>query len=414
MSQVGIDFWWTFFVGTTIVLTLGITLVIMVMLHQRTKYKLEMEKCLLIKENEQKYNDLFNNVSDLIYIHTLDGVITDVNQSIARILGTAMKDIIGTSLYEIFPGKYHTQLREYLGRCRGENFDEQVGIFSVLSRSDKRMHLFEYKSSIIKKDGKALAIRGVARDVTDRIESERSLRKAKHRMEQLLVQSRIMQEKLSQLSRESIQIIEEERCNISRELHDEVGQLLTAMRMNLELMKRAQSDNNGDIKRMIAGTEDIITEVFNRVHHYLHELRPISIEEVGILDTINRFADDFSNRTGIKVIIEDNEKLEELDSEQKISIYRIIQESFTNIIKHSKANKVIIRMITDNLYIIVEINDDGVGFDVDDNRYKNLHDEKHLGLLGMEERAKLARGEFKIISEKGSGTTISVKLPIKK
>lgn len=414
MSQVGIDFWWTFFVGTTIVLTLGITLVIMVMLHQRTKYKLEMEKCLLIKENEQKYNDLFNNVSDLIYIHTLDGVITDVNQSIARILGTAMKDIIGTSLYEIFPGKYHTQLREYLGRCRGENFDEQVGIFSVLSRSDKRMHLFEYKSSIIKKDGQALAIRGVARDVTDRIESERSLRKAKHRMEQLLVQSRIMQEKLSQLSRESIQIIEEERCNISRELHDEVGQLLTAMRMNLELMKRAQSDNNGDIKRMIAGTEDIITEVFNRVHHYLHELRPISIEEVGILDTINRFADDFSNRTGIKVIIEDNEKLEELDSEQKISIYRIIQESFTNIIKHSKANKVIIRMITDNLYIIVEINDDGVGFDVDDNRYKNLHDEKHLGLLGMEERAKLARGEFKIISEKGSGTTISVKLPIKK
>jgi len=413
MSQVGIDFWWTFFVGTTIVLTLGITLVIMVMLHQRTKYKLEMEKCLLIKKSEQKYNDLFNNVSDIIYIHSLDGIIIEINQTVFRLLGPDVKDVIGSSIFDLFPQKYHTQVREYIGRLGGENSGEQIGIFSVLSRSGSRLHLFEYKSSVIHKDGRAVAVRGVARNVTERVESERSLRKAKNRMERLLLQSRIVQEKLSQLSRESIQMLEEERHTISRELHDEVGQLLTAIKVNLELMKKAQSDNNGEIKRMIGDTENIVGEVFNRVHHFLHELRPIALDEVGLLGTINRFADDFSRRTDIKVIIEDDELLEQLDPEQKISIYRIIQESFTNIVKHSQANKVVLSMIPDGQHIILEIRDNGIGFDDEEKRRKNIHEEKRLGLLGMEERTKLARGEFKIISEKGSGTTVSVRLPIK-
>jgi len=412
MSQVGLDFWWIFLIGTSVVLTLGITLVVMVMLHQKTKFKLEMEKYNLIKASEQKYNDLFNNVSDIIYIHSLEGKILDVNLNASRLFGLDMRDITGKSLYEVFPKKNHHQVYTYLEKIAACNSDEMVGLFSIKSKKDRRIYVFEYKSSVVRENGQMVAVRGVARNVTERMESERSLRKAKDRMEQMFMQSRIMQEKLSELSRESIQMLEEERRNISRELHDEVGQLLTAMKVNLEIMKKIQKDRNGQLQQIIGETEDIIGEVFNRVHHFLHELRPVAIDEVGFIGAINRFADEFSNRSGIKVIIEDDESAEGLTIEQKISLYRIIQESFANVVKHSKADKIILTMKPEGQYLIMEVQDNGVGFIIEEKGKQSTNQEKRLGLLGMEERAKLARGELKIVSKRGSGTTVRIRIPI--
>ena len=412
-STGSLDFWWMLMVGTTVGLTLALGLIVSVLISQRTKLKLEREKLALARASEKKYSDLFHNVSDIVYVHSLDGGILQVSRAVTRLLGYGSEELVGRSVREFVRPRYREAFDSYLRRISTWNSREElVGIIPLASRRDGALYLFEFRSSLIQEDSRTIAVRGIARDVTDRMARERELRRSERRTSALLVESRRMQDNLALLSREILKVQEEERLRVSRELHDDMGQILAAITMNLEIVSRELLSDQAVIKKRIADTRVLIDQVFECVRRFLRELRPETIDQLGLLPAIRQYAHEFTDRTGIEVVLKEHQVVEKLGSEQKLALYRIAQESLTNTAKHAHAQCVTIAISKENHSVVVEIRDDGEGFDQTENRRTEISTKTHLGLLGMRERASLVGGEFSVQSRKLEGTLIRVSLPL--
>lgn len=398
------DTWWVFYVGTVVLIIMSGSIVVIFILHQRQKLN-------ILRESEQKYSDLFNNVSDIIYIHALDGEISEINDSAPRMLGYPKGEILHHNIKAFINGKYLGNLNRYLDGFKG-GAEEQVGRVLLFSKNKRTYHLLEYRSSAIKdQNGKRVAIRGVARDVTEQDRTERSLAKSTWRAKKLLVEATVMRKNIDLISRELIRVHEEESGRISRELHDEVGQLLTSITLNLKMLDSYQTANPVKYKQMITDTKALSDQVFTKIRSYLRELRPAALDSLGLIPAIRQLANQFAERTGIEVSIIGDDTIDCLDAEQMNVLYRIVQESLTNIAKHAEAQSVTVMIENHMNNVMLEIDDDGVGFDPEKIKI-NQFERKNLGILGMQERVRLISGEFQLKSREGEGTSIMVKIPV--
>lgn len=400
-----INIWWTVFIGTIVSVTLVLALVTVLLLYQKQKRK-------LLEEGERRYTDLFNNVSDVIFIHSLDGIILDINQTVAALIGCTRSDVMGRPITDFLMSRFARKFTSYMEELLRAG-EEVRGVVPIISQKDGKLRLLEYRCSLIKKNGEAVAIRGIARNITDQLEYERSLRRNARKTLHLLQVSQAMQENLGRLSQEIIRVQEEDRRVISRELHDEVGQLLASISVNFEIMKKDHFRNVVAIKKRIEDSQQLLEEIFDRVHRFLSELRPVSIDELGLLPAIRRLVAEFSGRTNIKVILREDEAVEMLQNDQKVVLYRVIQEGLTNVAKHAEADAVIIGITGNRDTIFIEIKDDGKGFNTTPEKIISSKAGRSLGLLGMQERVKLAEGEFSLSSKPGEGTLIRVRIPIR-
>ena len=157
-----LDFWWMLLVGTTVGLTLALGLILSVLISQRTKLKLEREKLALARASEKKYSDLFHNVSDIVYVHSLDGTILQVSRAATRLLGYSNEELVGKSVREFVRPRYRAAFDSYLRRVStGKSGEELVGIIPLASRRDGELHLFEFRSSLIQEDSRTIAVRGI-------------------------------------------------------------------------------------------------------------------------------------------------------------------------------------------------------------------------------------------------------------
>jgi len=401
--------------GTIVALTLCLGLIFAVIYNQKVRLKLQSEKRFLLEEGERKYSELFNNVSEIIYVHSFDGTIQNLNESGRKLLALSGNDYTGKTLQDVLPRKFKENIHSYLSLIK-ERAHEVSGLLPLFGTAyEGKILILEYRSSPVFDDGKIIAVRGIARDVTLQVRSERQLRHSRKRLENLLCESQVMQEKLGELSRNTIKFQESDRKRISTELHDEVGQSLTAITVNMEILKKHLDSNlPQEIFKRADESQIIARNVIEKVHDVLHELRPVSIDEIGILPTLRTYLNDFSERTGIEVSVVEDVSIEKLSSDQKITIYRIIQEATTNISRHSKASSVVlmIKMNGDNT-IQIAISDNGCGFDVNMINKNVVNGKKQrLGIIGMQERMKLIGGNFQIESRKDVGTKIQIEIPL--
>lgn len=200
---------------------------------------------------------------------------------------------------------------------------------------------------------------------------------------------------------------EDERRRISRELHDQVGQDLTALMLGLKALERsADPPSRTELHRLQALTQG----VGKQIHDMALELRPTALDDLGLVRTLSNYVDDWSKRVGIEVDFHSGGwQGERLPSYVETTLYRIIREALNNVAKHAAASRVslIIERRGDQVVAIIE--DNGKGFDSDRTQSRNPH---RLGLLGMRERAALAQGEVSIESSLGGGTTVFVRLPL--
>ncbi len=216
--------------------------------------------------------------------------------------------------------------------------------------------------------------------------------------------SRASQE-LQQLSARLVEAQENERRSISRELHDEVGQALTGVLVemaNLSTLIRA-----GDKAALIAKADEIKREVENSisvVRNMALLLRPSMLDDLGLVPALQWQAREVSKRSGVWVKVAAEGVSEELPEEHKTCIYRIVQEALHNCVQHAKARNVTVRVQQDPDKLLLSIEDDGKGF-------RPLQ-EKGMGLLGMQERVSRLRGAFTVTSEPGLGTDLRVTLPL--
>jgi signal transduction histidine kinase len=195
-----------------------------------------------------------------------------------------------------------------------------------------------------------------------------------------------------------------ERRRLSRELHDETGQTLTSVLLGLQAIGEAPGSEQ-------AGAEaerlrELVTQTLQDVRRLAVELRPKALDDFGLVPALKRLGSGFSEQTGIRVEVESFLGDERLPSEIETALYRIVQESLTNVVKHARASSVSVLVTRKNGSVIAVIEDDGRGFDAGAGR------DDGLGLIGMEERVALLNGRLQIESSEGAGTTVVAEVPL--
>jgi signal transduction histidine kinase len=214
-----------------------------------------------------------------------------------------------------------------------------------------------------------------------------------------------LNQELFALSQHLVDIQEAERNAIARELHDEAGQALTSIKVGLRLLELHASDPQAVLK----STGDLqvqIEALMDSLHRLAANLRPASLDRIGLVPALRQHLEDLGRYNHLQVNFEALNLEQRLPGSIETSLYRIIQEALTNIVRHASATQVSLLLERRNQRVVAVIEDNGRGFDPE-----QADNSRRLGLLGMRERARMAGGQVTIESEPGSGTTVVVEIP---
>jgi signal transduction histidine kinase len=216
-------------------------------------------------------------------------------------------------------------------------------------------------------------------------------------------------ESLQALTRRLVELQETQRRDISRELHDRVGQTLTAMRINMDMIRtRLAKHDDALIRSRNNDSLELIESAFSAVENVMYELRPPMIDDYGLIAPLQWYAKKFTDRTGIRVEVRGDENWR-CGPEIELALFRIAQEALNNVARHAQARRVAIELRETGPHIVFIIEDDGVGFDREADRMENAG----YGFITMRERAEAAGGTFAAHSGSGKGTRITVSVPHK-
>ncbi len=263
-------------------------------------------------------------------------------------------------------------------------------------------------SGLLQKYGAIL--KKLKQEILQRKAVEKKLETSERHHKRLLEEARNMQEHLRHLSRQIILAQEEERKEISRELHDEIAQTLSGINVHLSALKVADDVNSKGLRKKIIRTQRIVEKSVNIVHRFARDLRPALLDDLGLIPALQSYLKDFTKRTRIEVDFKAMPEIEKLNFIKRTVLYRVALAALTNVAQHAKASLVKLTLQKKSNTIYMEVKDNGRSFDVD--RVLFAKKINRLGLLGMRERVEMVGGRFLIESMKGAGTTIKVGVPI--
>lgn len=266
--------------------------------------------------------------------------------------------------------------------------------------------------------GEELAIETLKRGATDYVLKtrlshlvpaiHRALREAGVRTENKLAEERLREsrEQLRALSVYLRYVREEERTRISREVHDELGQSLTGLKIDLAWLATHLSSDEATLYERVTGMTKSIDETIKTIRRIATELRPGILDDLGLVAALEWQTNEFENRTGIAC--EFHSQLDELvlDSEVTTAFFRIFQEALTNIMLHANASQVNVRFNLVRRSLVLYVQDNGRGITISE-----IHDTRSIGLLGMKERASLLGGKVTFDGSPGMGTTVNIIIP---
>ncbi len=257
----------------------------------------------------------------------------------------------------------------------------------------------------------ALALRNsqLEEEIASHQKAEAAMQERKDHYFQLYQNARAMEENLRDLSAQVLSAQEEERKRISRELHDEIGQALTAINVTIAMLKK-QVVSDPSFQRNVAEAEQLLARTMETVHCFARELRPAMLDHLGLQSALRAHILAFSRQTGIKTELISHPHLAFLDERRGEVLFRVAQEALNNVFKHARATTAKIEFTSTEDALEMEIGDNGCAFDVEEQLGSKRNG--HLGLLGMQERVRLVNGKFSIESASGNGTRVRVKVPL--
>jgi signal transduction histidine kinase len=205
---------------------------------------------------------------------------------------------------------------------------------------------------------------------------------------------------------------EEERIRIAREIHDEIGQVLTAVKMDLALLARelpASGDklSREEIQQSIRATVTLVDNALQTMHNIIRELRPEVLDHLGLKSALEWQIQEFQTRTRIECSFESDIEDAELDPERSTAVFRILQETLTNIARHANASKVDVELRRENNSLLLDVQDNGQGISE-----SNVANSSRFGILGMRERARALGGSVEVRGNPGQGTRVSARIPL--
>jgi len=228
-----------------------------------------------------------------------------------------------------------------------------------------------------------------------------------------ITRRKLAEERIHTLSQQLLKAQENERQRISRYLHDHVGQELSLIRIGCETLLDDHPDISPEIRQRLSRLSGTVQGTITAVRQLAYDLRPLGLDQLGLVQSVFQLCEDFSENTGLKVDFQaagmDDLRI---DPDIEINLYRLFQEALNNIKKHADAQHVIIRLVASYPKIILSIEDDGRGFDVE-GRLLKASSEKRMGLGSMEERVSLLNGDLRIRSRLLEGTKIRIEIPLR-
>ena len=222
----------------------------------------------------------------------------------------------------------------------------------------------------------------------------------------LFEQVRSGRERLVSLSHRLVEVQENERRYIARELHDQAGQALISLKVGLSLLEKKVDDPQA-VLAIIADLKSQAEAVLDDLHRLAIDLRPVSLDQVGLVEAIRQQINNLKSQGGIEVSFTVLGTYKQLPADIENNLYRIVQEALTNVVRHARANRIQVLLDRRDKCLVIMVEDDGIGFESD--LQKN---DGHLGLFGMQERAEILGGRLSIDSNPGSGTSIYVEVPL--
>ncbi len=350
-----------------------------------------------LRESEEKFRAISNAAVNAILVIDNDGKITYWNPAAERIFGYTSKEAIGKELHKfITPGKYRDAFIRGFRRFKQTGQGPVVGVTSEFSalRKDRTEFPIEVSTSSAFIGGKWHAV-GIIRDITERKKAEEDLKKS--------------HDNLRALSSFITDLGEAQKRRLARELHDLVGQKLTALSINLDFMiERASDETKKGIGSRLHDSKDLVKEIMKLIRNVMSDLRPLILDDYGLTAAIHWYSEQFTKRTKIPVVFRGNELKTRLLPDIETNLFRIVQESLTNIAKYANAHKVAITLEEVGDHLNLSIIDDGIGFDL--ANIIQSKEKKGLGLISMKERAEAMGGILHVESSPGKGTRIIVEV----
>jgi len=380
-----------------------------------------------IRVSENRYRRLFEAAHDgILLVDPGTSRIIDANPFMTRLLGYSHEQLIGKELFEIGLLKDEVASRQMFRKLK-KSHEVRYENLPLKNQSGRHQEV-EVVANLYQEDGHSviqcnirdITLRRVAEKVTARnlrLEKEivarqkieTDLRAKRKEQSDLLRQSRLQQKMLRDFSHRILNVQEDERKRISRELHDVIAQTLVSINVHLAVLNQGGADSPANFHRQIARTQMLIKKAVGIVHDFALELRPTMLDDLGLMPALQTYMKQFMADTGIRVSLKAFTKIDQLAIMVRTMLYRIVQESLTNVARHSKASRVVVKIESFAKVIRVTIKDNGDGFQVTDK--VRSRKKSRLGLVGMKERAEMIGGSFQVDSAPGGPTTVLVEIP---
>jgi PAS domain S-box-containing protein len=364
---------------------------------------------------------IVDSTDDAIVSKNLDGVITSWNRGAKLLFGYSAEEAIGQNITLIVPPDRRREEEKILEQLkRGERIDhfETVRVRKDGTTLDISLTISPVKDAA----GRVVGASKIARDITASKEAEKALKNVKNELEaQVLERTRDLQNQIQETQRAEgnlraltgrlLQVQDDERRRMARELHDSVGQLLAAINMNISKVVREKEKLSSVAEKCVEENATLMQKVSQEIRTVSYLLHPPLLDEVGLRSAVKWYIEGFVERSKINVNLDMSADFDRLSSDQEIALFRVVQECLTNIHRHSGSSKAAIHIARNDGRVQLEVKDEGSGIALDKQLALNSSGALGVGVRGMRERLRQLGGNLEIQSN-GKGTIVIATLPV--
>ncbi|MCP3872357.1 MAG: PAS domain S-box protein [Desulfobacteraceae bacterium] len=404
-------------VVTSILILTGILVLVLYQLgiQELTKRK-KAEKELRL--NEERYRRIYHKTPAMLHSIDIEGQIIRVSDHWLEVMGYKREAVIGKQLVSFFtPESKRYALDIIFPKFFNTGFCKDVS-YTYIKKNGEKMDIMLSCYGLRNENDEIIRSLAVSVDVTEKNRTQKDLQIATEKLAQYSLdleqqvtkrtaQLEKAQDNLKTLSKNIIASQEREKATVARELHDHLGQVLTALRFDAVWIKNFITPVDKKAGKRTDKMCSLIDDTINDVRDMAYRLRPRVLDDLGLVDALESLLLDFEKRSTVSCVFK-HDKIPKINDTLSTALYRIGQEAITNSLRHSNATTITVELKTDNEGVALTIQDNGSGFNA-----ANRNEFDGFGLEGMKERANLVGGKLDIFSQEPNGTTICCKVKIK-